>query len=182
MAMRKKCEDNVGLAGLVRSTSFGRKRIFLPEIVDVDDFISTTPTKKLCRQNSFSSSVNVKSPLEVLPQDILIRIVCGVDHDDLKRLFHVSKAIREATVVAKKWHFEYNTPRKTVGFKNATTDMENWSESYESEAPNAPRQSKVPRSRLSRKKLADISVSLFTSDGEENWPRRELFMEMDTEM
>ncbi|XP_009761690.1 F-box protein At1g61340-like [Nicotiana sylvestris] len=181
MAMRKKCEENVGFAGLVRSTSFGRKRVCLPEIVDVDDFICTTPTKKLCTQNSFSSSLNVKSPLEALPQDILIRIVCGVDHDDLKRLFHVSKAIREATLVAKKWHFEYNTPRKTVGFKKAT-DMENWSGSYEAEAPNAPRPSKFPRSRLSRKKLADISVSLFSSDGEENWPRRELFMQMDTEM
>lgn len=25
-----------------------------------------------------------------------IRVLCGVDHDDLKRLFHVSKPIREA--------------------------------------------------------------------------------------
>lgn len=25
-----------------------------------------------------------------------VRIICGVEHDDLKRLFHVSKSIREA--------------------------------------------------------------------------------------
>ncbi|XP_060203282.1 F-box protein SKIP27-like [Lycium barbarum] len=176
MAMLKKCENLE--FGLVRSTSFGRKRVCLPNIEDLD-FISTTPKKKICRQNSFSSFV--KSPLEALPQDILIRIVCGVDHDDLKRLFHVSKPIREATLVAKRWHFEYSTPRKTVGFKNAT-DLENLSEYNDAEVPNAPRQMKFPRSRLSRKKLADISVALFTSDGEENWPRRELFMQMDTEI
>ncbi|KAK4345094.1 hypothetical protein RND71_035270 [Anisodus tanguticus] len=170
MALLKNCE-NLGF-GLVRSTSFGRKRVCLPEITDLD-FISTTPTKKICRKNSFSTYL--KSPLETLPEDILIRIVCGVDHDDLKRLFHVSKPIREATLVAKKWHFEYSTPIKTLGFKSAT-NMENWREFDDAEVPNAPRQLKFPRSRLSRKKLADISVALFTSDGEENWLRRELFM------
>ncbi|KAF3642415.1 hypothetical protein CQW23_32620 [Capsicum baccatum] len=177
MARGKKICENVGFR-LVRSTSFGRKRVCLPDIADLD-FISTTPTKKLCRQNSFSTCV--KSHLEALPQDILIRIVCGVDHDDLKRLFHVSKTIREATLVAKRWHFEYSTPRKTLGFMNATFPL-NWSESNDVEVPNAPRQSKFPRTRLSQKKLADISVALFTSDDEENWPRRELFMQMDTKI
>lgn len=28
--------------------------------------------------------------------DLQIRVLCGVEHDDLKRLFHVSKSIREA--------------------------------------------------------------------------------------
>jgi hypothetical protein len=28
-----------------------------------------------------------------------IRVLCGVDHDDLKQLFHVSKVIREAVSV-----------------------------------------------------------------------------------
>ncbi|KAK4723297.1 hypothetical protein R3W88_026076 [Solanum pinnatisectum] len=171
MAMGKKICENVGF-GLVRSSSFGRKRVCLPNIRDLE-FISTTPTKKICRKNSFSTCV--KSPLEALPQDILIRIVCGVEHDDLKRLFHVSKPIREATLVAKRWHFEYSTPTKTLGFKNAT-DIDNWSESNDVEVPNAPRQLKFPRARLSQKKLADISVALFTSDSEENWPRRELFL------
>lgn len=68
MAMGKKICENVGF-GLVRSTSFGRKRVCLPNIRDLD-FISTTPTKKICRNNSFSTCV--KSPLEALPQDILV--------------------------------------------------------------------------------------------------------------
>lgn len=89
--------------------------------------------------------------------------------------------VNEQTLVAKRWHFEYSTPKKTLGFKNAT-DMDDWNESNDVELPNAPRQAKFPRTRLSRKKLADISVALFTSDSEENWPRRELFMQMDTEL
>lgn len=71
MARGKKICENVGFR-LVRSTSFGRKRVCLPDIADLD-FISTTPTKKLCRQNSFSTCV--KSHLEALPQDILVSTI-----------------------------------------------------------------------------------------------------------
>ncbi|XP_009606394.1 F-box protein SKIP27 [Nicotiana tabacum] len=164
MALLNNCE-NLGL-GIVRSTSFGRKRVTLSNTVDVD-FISTTPTKRFCSRNSFST--NEKSGLESLPKDILIRIVCGVDHDDLKSLFHVSTAIREVTLIAKKMHFEFSTPRKTLPFRNAF-DMEDSGNSDEVEPPNAPKLPKIARSRLSRKKLAEISVALFASDAEENWP------------
>ncbi|CAN4083947.1 unnamed protein product [Withania somnifera] len=167
MALGKRCESYG--SGLVRSTSFGRKRV----TVDVN-FSPTTPMKKVCSHNSF---FNVdKSLLEDLPQDILIRIVCGVDHDDLKRLFHVSRVIREATVIARKWHFEYATPRKTLGFKNVIEDL---SEFNDVEAPNAPRQLKVQKLRLSRKILSDISVNLFASEEEDadgDSPQRESYM------
>ncbi|XP_047266616.1 F-box protein SKIP27-like isoform X2 [Capsicum annuum] len=159
MALGTNCED-LGL-GIVRSTSFGRKRVTLSNTVDVD-FISTTPTKKFCSQNSCST--NEKSVLEALPKDILIKIVCGVDHDDLKRLFHVSRALREASLMAKGWHFDFSTPRKTLPLRNAL-DVEELGDTNELEAaPNGPMQSRVARSRLSRKKLADISVALFASD------------------
>ncbi|CAN4116634.1 unnamed protein product [Withania somnifera] len=157
MALGDNCED-LGL-GIVRSTLFGRKRVTLPNKVEVD-FISTTPKKKFCSQNSFLT--NEKSVLEALPKDILIKIVCGVDHDDLKSLFHVSRALREVSVIAKEWHFDFSTPRKTLPFRNA---LEELSDSDELEvAPNAPMPQKIARSRLSRKKLADISVALFASD------------------
>ncbi|XP_009768012.1 F-box protein At1g61340-like [Nicotiana tabacum] len=176
MVLGKKCESYG--SGLVRSTSFGRKRI----TVDVDFSPITTPMKKVCSHNSFFFCDD-KSPLEALPQDILIRIVCGVDHDDLKRLFHVSRTIREATVIAKRWHFEYATPRKTLGFKNAIEDL---GEFNDVEAPNAPRQLKIRKLKLSRKKLADISVALFASEEEEddddNWLQRKSFMQMDAEL
>ncbi|KAK4347087.1 hypothetical protein RND71_033426 [Anisodus tanguticus] len=173
MVLGKKCESYG--SGLVRSTSFGRKRI----TVDVD-FSPTTPKKKVCSHNSFFNYD--KSPLEDLPPDILIKVVWGVDHDDLKRLFHVSRAIREATVIAKRLHFEYATPRKTLGFKNPIEDLDEFNDV---EAPNAPRQLKVRKLKLSKKKLADISVTLFASeeeDADDDWLQRESYMQMDTEL
>ncbi|CDO99633.1 unnamed protein product [Coffea canephora] len=185
MALGKKCgcnsqRGNGGFGmGLVRSTSFGRKRVALPsnDVMEIDCF-DRTPTKKRCSYEA-SFFTSDKSTLEALPQDVLIRILCGVEHDDLKRLFFVSKSLREATLIAKQWHFAYSTPRKTLGFPNAI-DLENLDEFNEIE--QAPRQVRIPRARLSSKKLADISVALFTSAGEENWPRRELFVAMDAEI
>nr|GMC87997.1 F-box protein At1g61340-like [Ipomoea batatas] len=177
MALWSKCDGGLGL-GLVRSHSFGRKRVVL-SAMESDDFLSTTPPKKHCPEVSFP--ICQKSVLEALPQDVLIRIVCGVDHDDLKRLFHVSKAIREATLIAKDWHFEYSTPRKTIGFKSPI-DFEDLGEFNEVEAPNAPRQSRVPRSRVSRKKLAGLSIALFASDDEEDWRSRESYLQMEAEL
>lgn len=83
----------------------------------------------------------------------------------------------EQTVIAKRWHFEYATPRKTLGFKNAIEDL---GEFNDVDAPNAPRQLKIRKLKLSRKKLADISVTLFASE-DDNWLQRKLFMQMDAE-
>lgn len=185
MALGKKwsCNSERGSGGfgmgLVRSTSFGRKRVALPsnDVMEIDCF-DRTPTKRHCSYEA-SFFTSDKSTLEALPQDILIRILCGVEHDDLKKLFFVSKSIREATLIAKQWHFAYSTPKKTLGFSNAI-DLENLDEFNEIE--QAPRQVRIPRARLSGKKLADISVALFTSAGEENWPRRELFAAADAEI
>nr|GEW82678.1 hypothetical protein [Tanacetum cinerariifolium] len=91
-----------------------------------------------------------------------IKILCGVDHDDLKRLFHVSKLIREAVVIAKKWHFEYSTPKKIPAFR-CSLNLEEFPQSnYEDvEAPNAPKQSRKFHPGLSRKNMAAVRVSLF---------------------
>ncbi|GMI97238.1 hypothetical protein HRI_003393100 [Hibiscus trionum] len=96
-----------------------------------------------------------KSALESLPQDVLIRIICGVDHEDLKQLFNVSKSIREATVIAKQSYFAYSTPTKIKTFQTSI-DFEESNELDDIEAPNAPRQW-----RSHRKKLVAISVELF---------------------
>lgn len=60
-----------------------------------------------------------------------------------------------------------------MGFKS----MECFDELIEVEAPNAPKQSRAPRQRLSVKNLADISVALFAAGDEEGWPRGDLFSE-----
>ncbi|GFQ01809.1 F-box protein at1g61340 [Phtheirospermum japonicum] len=183
MAIGKKCGSNMTRTnerygiGLVRSTSFGRKRVALANVgmkVKNDDCVVTTPSKRHCfDQDSFFSEE--KSVLENLPQEILIKILCGVEHDDLKRLFFVSRAVRESTLIAKQHHFAYSTPKKTVGFQN----FDYFGDFNDIEAPNAPKQSRAPRQRLGAKKLADISVALFASgDGEECWPKKGLCLEM----
>ena len=84
------------------------------------------------------------------------------------------------TLIAEQWHFAYSTPRKTLGFQDSIYS-EDFSEFNEVEAPNAPKQARITRSRLTGKKLADISVALFASPDKDQLPRRELFMEMETE-
>ncbi|WJX26530.1 hypothetical protein P8452_15441 [Trifolium repens] len=51
------------------------------------------------------------SPLESLPQDILLHVLCGVDHADLKQLFRVSKIIREAMLIVEELYFNFSTPK-----------------------------------------------------------------------
>lgn len=59
-------------------------------------------------------------------------------------------------LIAKRWHFEYNTPKKILAFRcSESSDFD------EIEAPNAPRQLRIHRSRLTGKNLDGICVSLF---------------------
>ncbi|EPS73870.1 f-box family protein, partial [Genlisea aurea] len=110
-----------------------------------------------------SSSSPRKTQLHDLPQDLLIRIVCRVEHDDLKRLMLVSTAMKEAGLTAKELHFAFSTPktrRRPLNFTKAEEDLR-YSDD-ESEAPNAPGKSRLGRIRLlTSEKLASITVSLF---------------------
>ncbi|XP_022721015.1 F-box protein SKIP27-like [Durio zibethinus] len=162
-------EEELGL-GFVRYTrGLGRKRVGISnEMEESLPLESATKFPLLKRQRSerimmmmmmMIDDYHEKSTLESLPQDVLIRIICGVDHEDLKQLFNVSKSIREATVIAKQLHFAYSTPTKTKAFRTST-DFQESSDLDEIEAPNAPRQWRSHRS-INRKKLADISVALF---------------------
>jgi hypothetical protein len=103
--------------------------------------------------------ISEKSRLESLPQDLLVRVLCCVDHDDLEQLFNVSTTIREASEIAKQMHFEFSTPKKNTVVVRSPFDIENGFD--EIEAPNAPMLLKKSKPRLSAKKLAGISVSLF---------------------
>ncbi|KAI8525357.1 hypothetical protein RHMOL_Rhmol13G0224300 [Rhododendron molle] len=185
MALGKRCGSNANTAseglglgfGCVRYTrSMSGKRVAISSNMEVDSTVASPPLKRQCSMEMVASSCE-KSLLEALPQDILIRVLCGVGHDDLKQLFHVSKQIREATVIAKQWHFAYSTPKKISAFRNPI-DLGDFEEA---KTPNAPKQCRSHRNRLSGKKLADISVALFASPAEDPWPRRDLFMEMEAE-
>ncbi|KAF5728640.1 F-box protein [Tripterygium wilfordii] len=165
--------DEVLGYGFVKYTrGFGRKRVVISNDFEAQ-FLHSSPRTSSKRQCSQRMSLHFeKSALETLPQDILIRVLCGLEHGDLKQLFHVSKAIREATLIARQLHFEYSTPRKIRAFRNSIDleEEEKVSELEDLEAPNAPNQSRRCRSQISDKSLADISVALFAS------PRMELFM------
>ncbi|XP_062017040.1 F-box protein SKIP27-like [Rosa rugosa] len=188
MALGKKCRSSL----LKRSVSFGggegfvralgRKRIEIPDAEDSYSGLSPkTPLKKQ-RSECFAFDFDFEgesSKLEALPQEILIKILCGVEHEDLKQLFHVSKAIREATLIAKQFHFAYSTPRKIRAFRTKIDFSESNDELEEIEAPNAPRQQRLHRALPSQKKLEEISVNLL--DSLEEGMRRGLFMDEDDE-
>ncbi|TYG53253.1 F-box protein SKIP27 [Gossypium raimondii] len=164
--------EESGLRRFVRCNSgLGRKRIEISnEIEEFSPIDSPTKVPLLKRHCSerikkmmMIDDCDEKSVLESLPQDVLVKIICGVDHEDLKQLFKVSKSIREITIIAKKMHFAYSTPRKVKAFRTSI-DLEERSELIDGieEAPNAPRQWRSYRS-INRKKLAGISVALFAS-------------------
>lgn len=153
-------EEALKRLGCVRFTrSFGRKRIVISN-EDVELLVPDSPVKTP-KLRCFEP--DEKSVIESLPQEILIRIICGVDHDDLKQLFHVSTAIREATLVAKECHFAYNTPKKTRKYLSPF-DLENQSDFDELKVPNAPKQRNF-KSPFNWEDLSDVSVDLFASFG-----------------
>lgn len=70
-------------------------------------------------------------------------------------------------MIAKEWHFAYSTPTKKLAFRDPV-EFENSGDTYEVEAPNAPKQSRVAQSRLNGKNQLSLS--------------RRLFMELETEV
>ena len=118
-----------------------------------------TPLKKRCGE-MVEEDVE-KSILESVPLDIFIRILCGVDHDDLKQLFHVSSTIRDATITATKSHFAYSTPSKVLVFRDSL-DWEEPNSFEELQIPNAPKQSRRGWSRLKGK--PSFAATLFLDE------------------
>ncbi|RZC65490.1 hypothetical protein C5167_009180 [Papaver somniferum] len=155
-----------------------RKRITVSNNMETFPFNSPirTPLKK---QRSITRLDSENLPLlqqdilsiESLPQDILVRILCCVEHEDLKQLVHVSKSMKDAALVAKKWHFEFSTPNaKTAALRsfNSSEDLSR----FDMETPNAPGKQGFYRHRISREKLTDLAVALFHSPEEENWSKK----------
>ncbi|XP_006302767.2 F-box protein At1g61340 [Capsella rubella] len=161
----------LGLEFVQYKRGFGRKRILISSSDEIEDSVLASPvgrssSKKLCDKVSSLVGDCQSRELEDLPQDILVRIICGVEHEDLKQLCHVSKTMKEATLIAKQLHFAYSTPRKTSSFHHGRFgwdkpfDAENDDE--EIEAPGAPLQKRYRLSRVNHDKDdSGVSVALF---------------------
>ncbi|KAI3902816.1 hypothetical protein MKW92_002515 [Papaver armeniacum] len=134
----------------------------------ITDCTYETPLKNQCVSESYTET----SLLESIPQDVLVKILCGVDHADLEQLYHVSNKIRDASLIAKQWYFAFSTPSsKSTGSKTYFSESEEPNKLESIEAPNAPRQERISKSRISAKKLAGLAVALFRSPEEDEWSR-----------
>ncbi|KAJ4887330.1 F-box protein [Raphanus sativus] len=143
---------------------FGRKRVLVSVTGDsvFTSPVGTISSKKLC-DKTLATSCGQSRELEDLPLDILVKIICGVEHEDLKQLFHVSKIIREATLIAKQTHFAYSTPRKTLVFRLGRYGSDKPFDlgEDEMEAPAAPLQKKRYRRINRNEDNSGVSVALF---------------------
>ncbi|BAT73800.1 hypothetical protein VIGAN_01133600 [Vigna angularis var. angularis] len=146
----------LGFEGYSYTTALGRKRVVLLHNVEVLSPLKRTRSEKI----TFDSET---SPLEALPLEILVvKVLCGVDHEDLEQLVRVSKTVREATEIARKTNFEYRTPKK----KTFAISVPYGVEGEEIEAPNAPL--RKPKSKLIGKNLSSITMALFASPTKED--------------
>ncbi|KAF8669260.1 hypothetical protein HU200_051594 [Digitaria exilis] len=116
-----------------------------------------SPVRTLRKQRSVRFHMDdTVSLLECLPQDVLIKVLCKVNHSDLRQLLLVSKPVSEATTVARELHFKFATPLSKAGFRGDE-------DGEDEDGPGAPRQHRVARSRLRGKNLEGIAVNLSAS-------------------
>ncbi|KAJ6846988.1 F-box protein-like [Iris pallida] len=134
----------------------GRKRSVAVNGMEESNISSQCSTPSPKRQDR-KTPTEPTSLLDSLPLDLLVRVVCKATHEDLKQLLLVSKFVNEATSIAKEMHFTYSTPlSKRVSDKFGEPDDSG-------EAPNAPQQHRVAKSRI-KGKLGNIAIVLFTSE------------------
>ncbi|XP_008800393.1 F-box protein At1g61340-like [Phoenix dactylifera] len=161
-----------GLKFVPGSRILGRKRVVISSSLD-----SSSPLSgPLQKRRGARSCMERSNRLESLPQDVLVRILCKVNHSDLKQLLLVSKIVHGATLIAKEMHFAFSTPSSKPIFRREG-NIGDFASEVSEEAPNAPKGRRVAKSRLDRKTLSSIAVALFASP-EDRWPKNRLAAEM----
>ncbi|EFJ38709.1 hypothetical protein SELMODRAFT_402840 [Selaginella moellendorffii] len=108
------------------------------------------------------------SSVETLPPELLVRIVCRLDHNQLKPVFHVCRSLRQAVMIAKQCHFNFTTPgkdHKTVSdakLGQALPFLNEFAAVGISTTPNAPKHAeKFPKPRYSMADMRQIAATLF---------------------
>ncbi|KAJ8764310.1 hypothetical protein K2173_006050 [Erythroxylum novogranatense] len=114
------------------------------------------------------------SRLESLPMDLLVKILCHLHHDQLRAVFHVSRRIRRAVVVARQSHFNFTTPdrsRQELLSSMTPQPTEHWPFLSRGDrkgvfmpsphTPKAPRHGPRPPSRIKITEMKQIAAVLF---------------------
>ncbi|KAK7262985.1 hypothetical protein RJT34_30568 [Clitoria ternatea] len=113
-----------------------------------------------------------ESRLESLPMDLLVKILCHLHHDQLRAVFHVSRRIRKAVVIARQFHFNYTTPdrsRQEMLSTMTPRPTEHWPFLCNGKGmripsphtPKAPRHGPRPPSRLKVSEMRQVAAVLF---------------------
>ncbi|KAI3704509.1 hypothetical protein L1987_74731 [Smallanthus sonchifolius] len=115
-----------------------------------------------------------ESRLESLPMELLVKILCHLQHDHLRAVFHVSEKVRKAVVIARQFYFNYTTPDKSRQEMLCTATplpTKHWpfvskgdgkSKDFKLPAtPKAPRHGPRPPSRLKLTEMRQIAAVLF---------------------
>ncbi|KAG8662831.1 F-box protein At4g35930 [Manihot esculenta] len=115
-----------------------------------------------------------ESRLESLPMDLLVKILCHLHHDQLRAVFHVSRRIRRAVLLARQFHFNYTTPdrsRQEMLRTMTPRPTEHWPFIGKKDGkavfipsphtPKAPRHGPRPPSRIKVAEMKQIAAVLF---------------------
>lgn len=136
--------------------TIGRKRISVLHAVGGDDH-DNDDQQSISSRKQHKIIPTSSNRLELLPQEILIHLLCKVNRGTLKDLILVSKTVNEAALIAKESHFDVSTPISKPCYVDAD----------DGEAPDAPK--RVSRtSRFSSKLIGSIAVALFAGPAEED--------------
>ncbi|KAI3808393.1 hypothetical protein L1987_24343 [Smallanthus sonchifolius] len=112
--------------------------------------------------------------LESLPMELLVKILCHLQHDQLRAVFHVSERVRKAVVIARQFYFNYTTPdrsRQEILCTATPLPPEHYPFASKGDGknkdfklpatPKAPRHGPRPPSRLKLTEMRQIAAVLF---------------------
>ncbi|CAD5179766.1 unnamed protein product [Musa acuminata subsp. malaccensis] len=149
-----------GLEFVHRTSILGRKRVVLSKTMDSANLSSPCGAPSKRRVTRWRTQT--LNRLEALPLDILVKTLSKVDHSDLKQLLLVSKTVNGATLIARESHFVFSTPISKSLFKKQSNTIDSDLDIINEEAPHAPNQQRVARSRLNGVQLSSVAIALFT--------------------
>ncbi|XP_009611042.1 F-box protein At4g35930 [Nicotiana tabacum] len=188
----KCCTDLWKKKVVVRIADNANEEVVLPNNVNDESSMVLSPVRyclgavtspmDLAKQNTLQMTPKTpgavegmsESRLESLPLDLLVKILCHLQHDQLKSVFHVSHKIRKAVILARQFHFNYTTPdrmRQDMLRTMTPLPVDHWpfaskgdgksSWVHSPHTPQAPKHGARPPSRLKFTEMEQIAAVLF---------------------